>query len=162
MTTARRILVLADLPGLIGQELVVSDWTTVSQAQVDQFAQATGDFQWIHVDPGRAARGPFGGTVAHGFMTVSLIPKLVFSGLAFEGEGITINYGLNRLRFPAPLRVGSRVRARAHLTQVSVIDDRATQIAWNVTVECEGQAKPVCMAECLLRHLAAPLAPSGQ
>jgi acyl dehydratase len=162
MSTLRRILVLADLPALIGQELVVSDWANVSQAQVDQFAQATGDCQWIHVDPERAARGPFGGTIAHGFMTVSLIPKLVFSALAFEGEGITINYGLNRLRFPAPLRVGSRVRARAQLTQVLVIDDKATQIAWNVTVECQGQAKPVCMAECLLRHLAPTPAQSGQ
>ncbi len=148
-----RILTPEVLDSLVGQEVAASDWMVVTQEQVNLFAQATGDFQWIHVDVERARSGPFGGTIAHGFLTVALIPKLLFSTLRFEGGGATLNYGLNRVRFPAPLPVGTRVRARCQLLATARPPHGGRLTTWEVTVEGEGLAKPVGVAECLLLHL---------
>ena len=147
-----RTLVLAELPGLVGQEVALSDWHLVTQQQVDQFAQATGDHQWIHVDVERAKTGPFGGTIAHGFLTLSLVPKFFESALEISDSGMGVNYGLNRVRFMTPVRVGSRLRARLKLLSCEPIDREGVQMAWEVTVECEGQAKPACVAESLVRR----------
>lgn len=148
-----RVLTPEVLTTLVGQEVAVSEWVAVTQEQVNGFAQATGDFQWIHVDVDRASKGPFGGTIAHGFLTLSLIPKLVFSALQFGSSAATLNYGVNRVRFPAPLRVGTRIRARCHLQAVAPLVHGGTQSTWAVSVEGEGMSKPACVAECLLLHL---------
>jgi len=143
---------LAELPPLVGQELAVSDWTTVTQQQIDLFADATGDHQWIHVDPVRAKAGPFGTTIAHGFLTLSLIPKLVESALDIRNLRMSVNYGLNRVRFPAPVPAGSRLRARVKLLECQPVADDGMQIVWQVTVEREGSDKPVCVAESVSRR----------
>src|SRR3954465_1079469 len=104
---------LSELPALVGQELGVSDWTTITQEQVDKFADATGDHQWIHVDPERAKQGPFGGPIAHGYLTLSLAPVLFGQVLRVDGISMGVNYGLNKVRFPAPVAVGSKVRMGA-------------------------------------------------
>ena len=147
-----RPLLLAELPGLVGQEVALSDWHLVTQQQVNQFAQATGDHQWIHVDEERARAGPFGGTIAHGFLTLSLLPWFFESALAVTDSGMGVNYGLNRVRFMTPVRVGSRLRARLKLLSCEPIDRDGVQMAWEVTVECEGAAKPACVAESLVRR----------
>ena len=135
---------------LAGQPLGTSDWLTVSQEKVDRFADATGDHQWIHVDPERARQGPFGGTIAHGFLTLSLIPSLSAELVAIEGVRMGINYGLNRVRFPAPVPVGSRVRAS--IRNVSVDDFQGgIQVVNEVTISVEGQEKPACVAETVTR-----------
>jgi len=143
---------LAELPPLVGQELAVSDWTTVTQQQIDLFADATGDHQWIPVDPVRAKAGPFGTTIAHGFLTLSLIPKLVESALDIRNLRMSVNYGLNRVRFPAPVPAGSRLRARVKLLECQPVADDGMQIVWQVTVEREGSDKPVCVAESVSRR----------
>ncbi len=135
----------------LGQELAVSDWITVSQERIDQFAQATGDHQWIHVDPVRAAAGPFGTTIAHGFLTLSLLPEMSASAMDVQGTRMGVNYGLNKVRFPAPVPSGSRVRARFRLTGYDEIEGGA-QITMEVTMEREGSDKPVCVAESLSRR----------
>jgi acyl dehydratase len=133
-----------------GVELGVSGWREVTQAEVDAFAAATGDHQWIHVDPERAAQSPLGGTIAHGLYTLSLAPALTSELLSFEGFAFALNYGYNRVRFPAALPVGSRVRMRATLAAVDDIPGGA-QITIVQTFECEGTEKPVCVAESLAR-----------
>jgi acyl dehydratase len=133
-----------------GIELGVSGWREVTQAEVDAFAAATGDHQWIHVDPERAAQSPLGGTIAHGLYTLSLAPALTSELLSFEGFAFALNYGYNRVRFPAALPVGSRVRMRATLAAVDDIPGGA-QITIVQTFECEGTEKPVCVAESLAR-----------
>jgi acyl dehydratase len=143
---------LSELPPLVGQELAVSDWTTVTQQRIDQFAEATGDHQWIHVDPERARKGPFGSTIAHGFLTLSLIPAMVESALEIRNLRMSINYGLNRVRFPAPVPVDSRLRARVKLLACEPMEDGGTQTSWQVTVEREGSEKPVCIAETVARR----------
>jgi acyl dehydratase len=148
----KKTLLLSDLPSLVGQEVAVSDWLTVTQEQVNQFAQATGDHQWIHVDLQRAKQGPFGGTIAHGFLTLSLLPKFFESALDFADSSMGVNYGLNRVRFMSPVRVGSRLRARMKLLQSDAIDKQGVQMNWEVTVECEGASKPACVAESLVRR----------
>jgi acyl dehydratase len=145
---------LAELPPLMGQELAVSDWITVTQQQIDLFADATGDHQWIHVDPERAKAGPFGGTIAHGFLTLSLIPKMVESALEIRNLRLSVNYGLNRVRFPAPVPAGSRLRARIKLLECQPLPDNGMQIVWEITVEREGADKPVCVAESVTRRYA--------
>jgi acyl dehydratase len=145
---------LAELPPLVGQELAVSDWITVTQQQIDLFADATGDHQWIHVDPERAKAGPFGGTIAHGFLTLSLIPKMVESALEIRNLRMSVNYGLNRVRFPAPVPAGSRLRARIKLMECQPLGDDGVQIVWQITVEREGGDKPVCVAESVTRRYA--------
>lgn len=143
---------LSELAACAGQEVAVSEWITVTQQQVNLFADATGDHQWIHVDPEKAAAGPFGGTIAHGFLTLSLLPKFFESALEVTGSRMAVNYGLNKVRFMAPVRVGSRLRARMKLLGVEPIAEDGMQMAWEVTVEREGSAKPVCVAESLVRR----------
>ena len=144
---------LSDLQQRVGQELGVGEWLQVDQARIDQFAQATGDHQWIHVDPARAAQGPFGATVAHGFLTLSLLPVLLASSFTIADSAMGVNYGLNRVRFPAPVPVGSRLRARAVLQQFEPLPGGdGAQLTLDVTIEREGQDKPVCAAQILVRR----------
>lgn len=142
---------LAELSGLAGQDITVSDWTTITQEQVNQFADATGDQQWIHVDVEKARAGPFGGPIAHGFLTLSLIPKFFDSALRIADVRMGVNYGLNKVRFMAPVPVGSRLRARLKLLRSEPIDQGGSQMTWEVAIEREGAAKPVCIAESLAR-----------
>lgn len=135
----------------LGQVVGTSDWVTVTQERIDDFARATGDSQWIHVDPVRAAAGPFGTTIAHGFLTLSLLPMLSDSALDLGGVRMGINYGLNKVRFPAPLPVNSRVRGVFRLVGFEPLEGGA-QITMEVTMEREGSAKPVCVAESLSRR----------
>ena len=146
--------IFADIEALkdeVGKELGVSEWVAVDQAMIDRFAEATGDFQWIHVDVARAKASPFGGTIAHGFLTLSLAPMLVAEVFEVADAGIKINYGLNRVRFPAPLPVGSRVRADVTCAAVEEVPG-GLQGTFAVTFEREGGTKPVCVAELLLRY----------
>jgi acyl dehydratase len=149
MTT--RIARLADLAGRVGEVLGVSDWLVVDQARIDRFAEATGDHQWIHVDPERAAAGPFGCTVAHGFLTLSLLPWFFEHGFVVEDTRMGLNYGLNKVRFPAPVPVDSRLRAHFKLLACESIEGGA-QLLVEATIEREGSAKPVCVAESLTRR----------
>ncbi|MDB5931181.1 MAG: MaoC-like dehydratase [Polaromonas sp.] len=143
---------LSELAACTGQEIAVSDWITITQQQVNLFADATHDHQWIHVDPEKAAAGPFGTTIAHGFLTLSLLPRFFESSFEIIGSRMSVNYGLNRVRFMAPVPVGSRLRARMKLLSAEPIAEGGLQMAWEVTVEREGAAKPVCVAESLARH----------
>jgi acyl dehydratase len=142
---------LFDLQALVGQPLGSSDWMLVDQARIDAFAAATGDTQWIHTDPARAAAGPFGGTIAHGFLTLSLLPVMRDSAFVIENVRMTINYGLNRVRFPAILPAPSRVRGHFKLIGFEP-QSAGAQLAVELSVEREGHAKPVCVAESVLRH----------
>ncbi len=143
---------LAELPPLVGQELAVSDWITITQEQVNLFAQATGDHQWIHVDVEKAKAGPFGAPIAHGFLTLSLIPKFFESSFEIVHTRMGVNYGLNKVRFTSPVPVGSRLRARMKLLACDAIDNGGMQMTWGVTIEREGVDKPVCIAESLSRR----------
>lgn len=141
------------LPEKVGQELAVSDWVEVTQDSIDLFAEATGDHQFIHVDPEKAARGPFGTTVAHGFMSLSMLAGDFLSGGGMpeiSGAKMLLNYGLNRVRFPAPVRVGSRLRSRATLQSVEQ-GQGFLQLTVLNTIEIEGESKPACTAESLFR-----------
>ena len=129
---------LSELSALVGQEVAISEWITVTQERVDQFAQATGDHQWIHVDQERAKNGPFGGTIAHGFLTLSLIPSFFESAMHVLETRMGVNYGLNRVRFT--------------LLQSEPIEQNGFQMVWSVSVEREGVAKPVCVAESIARR----------
>jgi len=142
---------LAELQPLVGHELGVSDWLVIDQARIDAFAHATGDQQWIHTDPARAAAGPFGTTVAHGFLTLSLLPLLFDTGFTVANVRMGINYGLNRVRFMAPVRVGSRLRGRFTLQSYEVIEG-GVQLVVQATVELEGSTKPACVAESVTRR----------
>ncbi|MEW6695258.1 putative enoyl-CoA hydratase 1 [Tepidimonas thermarum] len=142
------------LAAAVGTEVAVTDWLTITQARVQQFADATDDHQWIHVDPERAAQGPFGGPIAHGFLTLSLLPKWLGESVRVLGVGMAINYGTNRVRFTAPVRVGSRVRARLALQSLERIAPDGVHLCWLATVEIEGQPKPACVAELLVRYYA--------
>jgi acyl dehydratase len=143
---------IADLAACIGQVVAVSDWTTITQQQVNLFADATDDHQWIHVDPEKAAAGPFGGPIAHGFLTLSLLPKFFESSFEILGSRMGVNYGLNKVRFMAPVPVGSRLRASMKLLACEPIDNNGVQMTWEVTVERDGSGKPVCVAESLVRR----------
>lgn len=140
-----------DLPALVGQPLGTSDWFTIDQARIDRFAEVTVDPQWIHTDPARAAAGPFGATVAHGFLTLSLIPMFSERTWAIEGARMGVNYGLNRVRFPAPVPVNSRLRAHFKLLSCEPIEG-GVQLVAEVTMEREGSDKPVCVAESVSRR----------
>ena len=156
----RTIESLDELKGLIGQEVAVSDWTKITQQQVNLFAEATGDHQWIHVDVERAKReSPFGAPVAHGFLTLSLLPMLMQNALAMPDVKMGVNYGLNKVRFTAPVPVGSRVRARVTLLELETLPPLpnapalvGAQLTWAVTIEREGQERPVCVAESISRR----------
>jgi acyl dehydratase len=142
---------LQSLQARVGEELAFGDWVTVDQPMIDKFAEATGDHQWIHVDRERAAKGPFGTTIAHGFLTLSLLPRLAQSALQVEDVRMGVNYGLNRVRFPAPVPAGSRLRARLKLLAYEPIDGGA-QLTMQVTMEREGSDRPVCVAEAVSRR----------
>jgi acyl dehydratase len=146
-----RIANLSSLKQRVGEELAVGDWVTVDQPMIDKFAEATGDHQWIHIDAERAKKGPFGTTIAHGFLTLSLLPKLAESAIKIEDVRMGVNYGLNRVRFPAPVPSGSRIRARMKLLSFEPIDGGA-QLVMEVTMEREGGDKPVCVAETVSRR----------
>ena len=135
-----------------GTKLGVSPWHTVSQDQVDRFAEATGDHQWIHVDPERARHTPFGSTIAHGYLTLSLWPALLDEVLVIEGCSMVLNYGLNRVRFPSAVPVGSRVRLHVELADVEENPDSSLQTTFGIVVELEGSDKPCCVAESLFRY----------
>jgi acyl dehydratase len=136
----------------VGDEFGPSDWLEITQERIDRFADATDDHQWIHVDPEQAAEGPFGTTIAHGFLTLSLLVRFWYEvGSAFEGYTMGINYGLNKVRFPSPVPVGSRVRARFTLAFVEEIEN-GVQYVLNAVAEREGQEKPVCAAELVFRQ----------
>jgi acyl dehydratase len=141
---------LEELRANVGAELGVSDWHDVTQDAIDAFAAVTGDDQWIHVDPERARQTPFGGTIAHGYYTLSLAPLLTKQVLRLEGFAFAVNYGLNKVRFPAPLPVGNRVRMRLELVAVDDVLG-GVQITMKLTFEGEGALKPVCVAETLTR-----------
>jgi len=142
------------LPAMVGQELGVSAWFEVDQPRIDGFAGATEDRQWIHVDPERCAReSPFKTPVAHGFLTLSLLPAMLESALRIEGMRMGLNYGLNKVRFPAPLPVDSRVRGRWTLAACEPVEG-GVQLTWSATVESEAGARPVCAAEFLVRAYA--------
>jgi len=143
---------LGDLAACVGQEVAVSDWVTITQEQVNLFAQATGDQQWIHVDVERAKQGPFGAPIAHGFLTLSLLPVFFESSMEVRQSRMGVNYGLNKVRFTAPVPVGSRLRARMSLLASEPIDNGGVQMTWSVRVEREGVEKPVCVAESLVRR----------
>lgn len=142
---------VAELAPLVGQVVATSDWITVTQERIDGFAQATGDHQWIHIDPQRAAAGPFGTTIAHGFLTLSLLPEMAASAMEVRDTRMGVNYGLNKVRFPAPVPSGSRLRGHFKLLAVDPLEGGA-QITMEVTMEREGSAKPVCVAESLSRR----------
>lgn len=142
---------LADLAARVGQPVGTSPWFRIDQARIDRFAEATDDHQWIHVDAARAAAGPYGATVAHGFLTLALLAPMIEQAFTLGDRRMALNYGLNRVRFPAPLPVGSRVRAQLTLRAYEPVDGGA-QLTLEVTVEREGHARPVCVAESLTRH----------
>ncbi len=142
---------LAGLQALVGAVLGSSDWLDIDQTRIDHFAAVTGDDQWIHVDSARAAAGPFGTTVAHGYLTLSLLPVMVRSAFSIGDVRMTINYGLNRVRFPAPVPVQSRLRGHFKILSFEPIEGGA-QVVTEVTTEREGHQKPVCVAETVARH----------
>ena len=142
----RTFTTLEDLTTAVGEDLGASDWLTIEQERVDAFAEATGDRQWIHVDVERAAAGPFGGTIAHGYLTLALIPMLGTKVFSLETPGAKLNYGVNKVRFPAPVPVGSRVRAHAKLVDVADVP-AGHQATFGWTIEIEGSPKPGCVAE---------------
>lgn len=138
----------------VGQDVAVSDWCLVTQAQIKQFADATHDHQWIHLDEEKAASGPFGTTIAHGFLTLSLLPHFFESAFSMAQTRMGVNYGLNKVRFTAPVPVNSRLRGHLHLLACEDIEPTGIQMTWRVSVEREGSDKPVCVAESLVRHYA--------
>jgi len=139
----------------IGEELGRSDLYEITQRAVDQFAEATADHQWIHVDPERAKDGPFGGTIAHGYLTLSLIPQFSPELFRLETPGARLNYGVNKVRFPNPVRVGSRIRASAQIVEVSDVP-AGKQMVTRYTIEIEGESKPACVAETVVLLLSGP------
>jgi acyl dehydratase len=143
---------ITELEKAVGQELGPTDWFTVTQDRIDGFADVTEDHQWIHVDPERAADGPFGATVAHGFLTLSLIPRFVSSLRRIEGARMGVNYGLNKVRFPSAVREGSRVRARTTMVDLERIGEDAVQMVTRTVVEVEGGDKPACVADLVSRY----------
>jgi acyl dehydratase len=141
----------AEYRGAIGKSFGPTEWLRIEQPRVDAFADATGDHQWIHVDAARAAAGPFGGTIAHGFLTLSLVNYFLPQLVRAEGMKLGLNYGCDRVRFPAAVRTGTRVRARAEIVAVEEVGEGAVQVKIRVTVEAEGGDKPVCVADTLSR-----------
>ncbi len=151
MAEARNIEGADGLRELVGEQVGTSDWIEITQDQVDRFADATGDHQWIHVDPERAAEGPFGGTIAHGFLTLSLIPRILPEVLDVRGFTMGVNYGMDKVRFPSPVPVGKRLRAHLVLEEVTDVPG-GVQIAHTITFEVEGSEKPACVARFLERR----------
>lgn len=151
----RRPLVIDGLAGLrerAGTELGVSDWTEVVQQDINTFAKLTGDEQYIHVDPDRAAQGPFGTTVQHGFLTLGMSTGLLWSVCTVEGFNVILNYGLNKVRFPLPLKLGARFRMRVDLPEVKELDDGGAEAVYRLTYEVDGESKPCCVADLVFRY----------
>ena len=148
MATALKI---SDLESRVGQEIAVSPWVEIAQDRIDLFAKATEDFQWIHLDQERAKQSPFGGTIAHGFLTLSLLPMLSESALELTDRKMGVNYGLNKVRFTAPVPSGSKVRGRFTLVKYEKIEG-GVQTTWGSIIEREGSDKPVVVAETISRH----------
>lgn len=146
-------LTLADLGQRVGQEVAVSPWMEITQERIDQFAQATDDHQWIHVDRERARQSPFGGTIAHGFLTLSLLPMLTDAAFEITGRTMGVNYGLNKVRFTSPVPAGSRIRGRFTLVKLEPIEG-GVQTTWGAVIEREGADKPAMIAETISRHFA--------
>jgi acyl dehydratase len=144
----------AALKEFVGREIAVTDWMIISQERIQAFAEATEDRQWIHLDEARAAKeSPFKGTIAHGFLTLSLVAHFMQQSLKIEsGLRLAVNYGLNRVRFPSPVRSGSRIRARIAMVSATEISADAMELVFSVTVECEGSVKPCCVAESIVRY----------
>jgi acyl dehydratase len=145
-------LSLRSLESKVGQEVGVSPWVEIAQERIDQFAEATGDFQWIHVDREKAKGSPFGTTIAHGFLTLSMLPKLTESTFEFSDRRMGVNYGLNKVRFTSPVPAGAKIRGRFTLAKYEKIEGNGVQTTWNVVMEREGGDKPVCVAETISRH----------
>jgi acyl dehydratase len=139
-----------ELQAAVGQEIGVSSWLEVTQERVDQFGEATGDTQWIHTDPERAAEGPFGGTIAHGFLTLSLVVPFMLELYRVEKRKHAVNYGLNKVRFTAPVPVGSRIRGRLTMAGAEPIEG-GVHLVWSVVIEREGEGRPACVAENITR-----------
>ena len=144
-------LKLRSLESRVGEEVGISPWVEMPQERIDLFARATDDFQWIHVDPERAKGSSFGGTIAHGYLTLSMLPKLTESTFEFSDRKMGVNYGLNKVRFTAPVPAGAKIRGRFTLTKYEKLEG-GVQVTWNVTVEREGGDKPVMVAESIGRH----------
>ncbi len=142
----------ADLKNAVGKQLGVSDWLEIDQQRIDKFADATGDHQWIHVDPERAKNGPFGATIAHGYLTQSLVNYFLPQIVEVHGISMGVNYGANRIRFPAPVPVGSRIRGSAELLGVEETKDGGVQATIRVTVEIEGSERPGCVIDTISRY----------
>ena len=149
---AKTAVSLRELESRVGQEVGVSPWVEMPQERIDLFAKATEDFQWIHIDPARAKASPFGGTIAHGFLTLSMLPKLSESTFEFSDRKMGVNYGLNKVRFTAPVPAGARIRGRFTLAKYEKIEGNCVQTTWSVVFEREGGDKPVCVAEAISRH----------
>lgn len=149
---AKTAVRLRELESRVGEEVGVSPWVEMPQERIDLFAKATEDFQWIHVDPARAKDSPFGSTIAHGFLTLSMVPKLVESTFEFSDRKMGVNYGLNKVRFTAPVPAGANIRGRFKLAKYEKLDDGGVQTTWSVTVERQGGDRPVMVAETVSRH----------
>lgn len=156
----RRFATWDELRDCVGQDIGWSDEVPITQGQIDGFAQATGDHQWIHVDPERARNGPFGSTVAHGFLTLSLLPHFFNTAYQVQSPSMGVNYGLNKVRFMAPVPVGARLRALLHLLAFEPIESGALQLTWRVSVFGNDPVKPVCVAEYLVRRYPLPPMPA--
>lgn len=144
---------IEELAACQGEPIGQSEWVTITQEAVNLFADATGDHQWIHVDPERAADGPFGTTIAHGYLTLAMLPRLMAQISRLEGVKLAINYGLNKVRFPAPVPVGSKIRAETSVVEVTDVGGGAQQVTYSTTVAIDGSAKPACVAESVVRYL---------
>jgi acyl dehydratase len=145
---------LDEIKALAGRDLGRSDWLEITQERVNTFADATGDHQWIHVDVERAATGPFGATIAHGYLTLSLVIPLFTELLEITGTTMSVNYGLEKVRFPHPVRVGSKIRLAAVVAEVTEVAGNGVQMVLDFTVEIDGQPKPACVARPVYRHYA--------
>ncbi|WP_329260275.1 MaoC family dehydratase [Actinoallomurus sp. NBC_01490] len=154
MTAARTVTGLDEIKALAGTDLGRTDWLEITQERVNMFADATDDHQWIHTDPERAATGPFGATIAHGYLTLSLIIPLFTRLLAIEGISMSINYGLDKVRFPQPVKVGAKIRLHGTVESVDDVRGNGVEMRLAFTVEIEGSDKPACAARAVLRHYA--------
>ena len=145
-------MTMEELRELLGREIAVTEWLEITQERIDKFADATDDHQWIHIDPERAQReSPYGATIAHGFLTLSLLPKFLNDSIQIGGLRMAINYGLNRVRFPSAVRAGSHIRARIALQSMRDVGD-ATEVIYTITIQSQGTEKPCCVAELLVRY----------
>ncbi|MFJ9561119.1 MaoC family dehydratase [Streptomyces fuscichromogenes] len=154
MTALRTVTGLDEIKALAGTDLGRTDWLEVTQERVHTFADATGDHQWIHVDPERAALGPFGGPIAHGYLTLSLVIPLFNDLLALDGLSMSINYGLDKVRFPSPVKVGAKIRLHGKVDSVEDVKGNGVEMRLTFTIEVEGAEKPACVAAAVYRHYA--------